>query len=93
MPVVKPTNEEPEKAKFKANWDKGKVYNPRFQYKDWQAAKKVVDTMKVVYSTKYRTKAKQVMDEIIKIYGNAENYKDQVWGKRIYKDEILDICE
>lgn len=49
--------------------------------------------MKVVYSTKYRTKAKQVMDEIIKIYGNAENYKDQVWGKRIYKDEILDICE
>jgi len=49
--------------------------------------------MKVVYSCRYRAKAKQVIDEVIKIFGNAENYKDKVWGKRIYKDEILDICE
>ena len=49
--------------------------------------------MKVVYSCRYRAKAKIVIDDVIKEFGNAEIYKDKVWGKRIYKDEILDITE
>lgn len=49
--------------------------------------------MRVVYSCKYRAKARLVIDEVIRIFGNAENYKDQVWGKKVYKEEILEICE
>ena len=48
--------------------------------------------MKVVFSTKYRNYAKAVVEEVIKVFGNPEEYKKQVWGGELTtKDEIMEI--
>ena len=49
--------------------------------------------MKIVFSTKYRSYAKTIIDEVIKIYGNPNGYKEQVWGKEINKEEVMKIAE
>jgi len=49
--------------------------------------------MRVVYSNKYKNQAKYVIDEVIKLYGNASKYKEEAWGVDITKDEVIDICE
>ena len=69
------------------------MYNPRFQYKDSQTAQRVVDNMRVVYSVKYKLQAKSVIDEVIRIFGSAENYKKEVWGREITKEEVVKICD
>lgn len=48
--------------------------------------------MRVVYSNKYRSQAKSVIDEVIRIFGNCQNYKTEVYGRELEKDEVLDIC-
>jgi hypothetical protein len=42
--------------------------------------------MKVVFSTKYRTYAKAVIDEVLRQFGSAKAYKEQVWGNEINKE-------
>jgi len=54
LALLRPKNEDSEKQKFELNWQKGRVYNPRFQYNDSQAAQRVVEQMKVVFSLKYK---------------------------------------
>jgi len=49
--------------------------------------------MKNVFSTKYRSYAKAVIDEVIKIYGSPVQYKEKVWGKEIEKEEVMAIAE
>lgn len=93
---MRPKNEEAEKEKFKYYWDnqgnsKGKVYNPRFQYMDSQRAFTTLTDMKVVFSTKYRSYAKAVVEEVIKIFGSPQAYKEETWGKEINKEEIMEI--
>lgn len=86
---LRPKNEEAEKEKFRYYWDlyqqaedkkKAKVFNPRFQYNDSQRAQQVVQDMRIVFSTKYRSYAKAVVDETMRIYGSAGGYEEQVWG-------------
>lgn len=88
--LLRPKNEEAEKDKFRYYWQnfaqKGKPYNPRFQYADQQGAQRVLDNMRVVYSTKYKQQAKQVIDETLKIYGSCQKYKEEAWGKEINKE-------
>ena len=48
--------------------------------------------MQIVYSNKYRQQAKAVMDEVIRIFGSAENYKKEVWGREMSKDEVFKMC-
>ena len=51
-----------------------------------------VQDMKVVFSTKYRNYAKAVVEEVIKVFGTPQAYKEQTWGKELTtKDEIMDI--
>ena len=87
MAVLRPKNEEAEKDKFRTYWNsfdqKGKVYNPRFVYNNTQQANKVVQEMKVVYSSRYRNHAKCVIDEVIRRFGSANGYKEQAWGHEI----------
>lgn len=99
---LRPKNEEAEKEKFKHYWEayqaaenksKAKVFNPRFQYNDSQRAQQVVQDMKIVFSTKYRSYAKTIIDEVIKIFGSPTGYKEQVWGKEINREEVMKICE
>jgi hypothetical protein len=33
------------------------------------------------------------MDEVLRIYGSCNKYKDEVWGKDLAKEEVMDICE
>ena len=47
--------------------------------------------MKVVFSTKYRNYAKAVVEEVIKVFGSPQVYKEQIWGKELEKEEIMDI--
>ena len=47
--------------------------------------------MKVVFSTKYRNYAKAVVEEVIKLFGSPQVYKEQIWGKEINKEEIMEI--
>ena len=94
---LRPKNEEQEKIKFKHYWEnrnneKAKIYNPRFSYNDPQRANNVLQDMKIVFSTKYRSYAKAVVEEIIKEYGTAVGYKEQVFGKEINKEEIMEIA-
>ena len=95
--LLRPKNEEAEKEKFKYYWEnfqtKGKVYNPRFQYTDLQAAQRVLDQMRVVYSSRFKNNAKYVMDEVIRIYGSCNKYKDEVWGKELSKEQVLEVCD
>jgi len=49
--------------------------------------------MRVVYSVKYKPQAKSVIDEVIRIFGSAENYKKEVWGREITKEEVVKICD
>ena len=48
--------------------------------------------MKIVFSTKYRSYAKAVIEEVINEYGSPTGYKEQVWGKEINKEEIMEIA-
>lgn len=51
-----------------------------------------VQDMKIVFSTKYRNYAKAVVEEVIKVFGSAQVYKEQIWGKELTtKDEIMEI--
>lgn len=51
-----------------------------------------VQDMKIVFSTKYRNYAKAVVEEVIKVFGSAQAYKEQTWGKELTtKDEIMEI--
>lgn len=72
-----------EKDKFQMYWEQqkgskaaGKQYNPRFQYEDAQGAQRVVDNMRVVFSNRFKAQAKVVIDQVIKLFGNAQNYKE-----------------
>ena len=56
------------------------VYNPRFRYKDSNAAAVVVSNMKVVYSNRYKQHARIVIDEVMKQFNGVNGYKDQVFG-------------
>ena len=47
--------------------------------------------MKAVFSTKYRSYAKAVVEEVIKIFGNPTTYKEKTFGKEINKEEIMEI--
>jgi len=47
--------------------------------------------MKVVFSTKYRNYAKAVVEEVIKVFGSPQAYKEETWGKELDKEEIMDI--
>lgn len=47
--------------------------------------------MKVVFSTKYRNYAKAVVEEVIKVFGSPQAYKEQTWGKELDKEEIMEI--
>lgn len=49
--------------------------------------------MRVVYSTKYKQQAKQVIDETLRIYGSCQKYKEEAWGREINKTEIMEISE
>jgi hypothetical protein len=84
---LRPTNELTEKEKFKTYWtsfsQRGKVYNPRFQYENAQGASQVVSGMKVVFSNRFKQHAKIVIDEVIKQHGSASGYKEQAWGQEI----------
>ena len=90
LAILRPKNEQGEKDKFRYYWQnyqtKQKVYNPRFQYHDSQGAQKVLDNMRVVYSTRYKHLAKQVIDEVIKVHGSCQKYKEEAWGKEINKE-------
>lgn len=33
-----------------------------------------------------------MIDEVIKIFGSGENYKKEVWGKQLNKDDCIIIC-
>jgi len=46
-----------------------------------------------VFSTKYRSYAKTIIDEVIKIFGSPTGYKEQVWGKEINREEVMKIAE
>ena len=71
---------------------KGKVYNPRFQYGHQQNAQSVVDEMSTVFSNRYKIHAKCIIDEVIKLFGSATKYRENVWGREISGKEALDIC-
>jgi hypothetical protein len=43
----------------------------------------VVDEMKIVFSNRYKVHAKLVIDEVIKIFGSANRYKEVVWGNEL----------
>jgi hypothetical protein len=102
---LRPKNEEQEKEKFRYYWEayeqattaedkkKAKAYNPRFQYNDSQRAQQVVQDMRQVFSTKYRSYARAVVDEVIRIYGTPTAYKEQVWGKELSRDEVMAIAQ
>jgi hypothetical protein len=32
------------------------------------------------------------MDEVLRIYGTCQKYKEEAWGREINKEEILDIA-
>lgn len=49
--------------------------------------------MRVVFSTKYKNYAKAVIDETIREFGSCTAYKEQVWGKEINKEEIIEIAD
>lgn len=102
---LRPKNEEQEKEKFRHYWDlylqagtvedkrRAKQYNPRFQYSDPARSQNVVQDMRVVFSTKYRSYAKAVVDDVIKTFGSAQGYKEKVWGKEINKEEVMAIAQ
>ena len=94
---MRPTNEETEKEKFKNYWTnfatKNKVYNPRFNYNNAQAAQKAVMDMKIVYSSRYKNHAKIVIDEVIRTMGSAQGYKEQAWGAEIEREDITKITD
>mmetsp|Transcript_36223 Transcript_36223/g.55624 ORF Transcript_36223/g.55624 Transcript_36223/m.55624 type:complete len:102 (+) Transcript_36223:613-918(+) len=58
LQLLRPKNEDIEKEKFKYYWEnfgtKGKTYNPRFQYVDFQGAQRVIDQMRIVYSNRFK---------------------------------------
>jgi len=47
--------------------------------------------MKVVFSTKYRSYAKAVVEEVIKVFGSPTGYKEKTFGREINKEEIMEI--
>lgn len=48
--------------------------------------------MRVVFSTKYRNYAKAVVEEVIKVFGSPQAYKEQTWGRELEsKEEIMEI--
>lgn len=48
--------------------------------------------MRVVFSTKYRNYAKAVVEEVIKVFGSPQAYKEQTWGRELdSKEEIMEI--
>ena len=49
--------------------------------------------MRIVFSTKYRSYAKAVVDETMRLFGSAGGYKEQVWGKEINRDEVMAIAQ
>ena len=93
MALLRPKNEEAEKEKFKYYWDnfsqKGKVYNPRFQYNDLQGAQKAVDQMRVVFSNRFKNQAKYVIDETIRLFTSIKKYKEVCWGTDLSKEGVL----
>lgn len=48
---------------------------------------------KCVFSIKYKQHAKVVLNNVIKIYGNVENYKNEIWGNELNAEEVLSICK
>lgn len=49
--------------------------------------------MKVVFSNRYKTHAKMVIDEVIRTMGSPANYKEQAWGLEISREEIVKITD
>lgn len=83
LAAIRPLNEQVEREKFQYNWNKQKVYNPRFKYSNSQAAQAVVDDMRIVFSNRFKKEAKCVIDKVIRDFGSATGYKEQVWGKEL----------
>jgi hypothetical protein len=97
LAILRPNNEEIEKEKFRQYWTnfstKNKVYNPRFSYDNNQASMQILSDMKVVFSNRYKQHAKIVIDEVIKVHGSAQGYKETAWGNEIEPDQVVKITE
>jgi hypothetical protein len=49
--------------------------------------------MKVVFSKRYKSHSKLVIDEVIRNMGSAQGYKEQAWGFELERKDIIKITD